>query len=96
MRRYFLDNQGGPVFGSQPNHDAGHVDIAREVLARRGITPAGLADHYVRMYALQYARIVEHPDQVLEIEFRNALTRGQQQFADDMARQGWKPRLIKR
>ena len=94
--RYFLDAHGTRILRAQKNPDAGHVEIAKEVLTRRGIVTNGPADYYAKMYGLKYARVVEHLDQVLEVEFRDNLTAGQQRFVEDMARQGWETRFIVR
>jgi hypothetical protein len=94
--RYFLDEHGTRILRARKDPDDRHVEIAREVLAERRIVTNGPADYYAKMYALKYARVVEHLDQVLEVEFRDALTAGQQRFVEDMARQGWETRFIKR
>ena len=75
---------------------AGHVEIAREVLKRLGMTPANLADHYDQMFGLGYARIVEHPDQVLEVEYVSYLSDSQEKFVNGMRQRGWSVRLIRK
>jgi hypothetical protein len=74
----------------------GHVEIAREVLKRLGTTPANLADHYDQMFGLGYARVVEHADQVLEVEYLNQLSASQEQFVNGMRQRGWSVRLIRK
>ncbi len=94
--RYFLDQHGAKVFGPQAKPGDGHVEIAREVLKGLGITPANLADHYDQMFRLGYARVVEHPDQVLEVEYLNQLSGSQEQFVNGMRQKGWSVRLIRK
>ena len=94
--RYFLDQHGAKVFGRQAKPDEGHAEIAREVLKRLGMTPANLADHYDQMFGLGYARIVEHPDQVLEVEYVSHLRDSQEKFVNGMRQRGWSVRLIRK
>jgi hypothetical protein len=72
--RYFLDEHGARILRTRRHPDDGHVEIAREVLTRRRIAINGPADYYAKMYSFKYARIVEHLDRVLEVEFRDNLT----------------------
>ncbi len=92
--RYFLNKDGLKTFRAQGPPGAGHVEIAQEVLAQAGIKPVNLADHYTQMFQLKYARIVEHPDQVLEVEYRGKLTSAQERFVAEMRNKGWSPRFI--
>ena len=82
--RYFLDKNGAKTFRALGKPGEGHLDIANEVLAGRGIKPVDLADYYEQMFKLKYARVVEHPAQVLEVEFRGRLTSDQKRAVNDM------------
>jgi len=94
--RYFLDKIGAKTMRMQGHPGGGHVAIAREVLPRHGIAPADDGDCYTQMFALKYARVVEHPDCVLEVEFKGRLTTGQRNFVEGMKNQGWSIRLLRR
>ncbi len=88
--RYFLDKHGRKTFRIQGKPGEGHVEIAREVLARHEVTPKDEADHYEQMFRLKYVRVVEHDGRTLEIESRGKLTTGQQRHVNEMEREGWK------
>jgi hypothetical protein len=94
--RCFLDKHGAKTFRAQGKPGEGHVDIASEILAQQGINPVDLVDHYDQMFRLKFALIVEHPDQILEVEYRGKLTSAQKRFVDEMRSKGWSPRFNER
>jgi len=51
---------------------------------------------YKQMFRLKFARVVEHADQVLEVEYRGQLTSAQKRSVDEMWNKGWTIRFIER
>ena len=73
----------------------GHIQIGREVLALNGVLPKDLLDVYIQMFKLKYARVVEHPDRLLEVEFKGRLTPAQERYVEGMRAAGWKVKFVK-
>jgi hypothetical protein len=76
----------------------GHIDIAREVLAQRGITAEDDADFYRQMFRLRFVRVLEHDDNTVEVEHGHgpAMTAAQKLVIEGFRREGRKINVNKR
>jgi len=84
MDKYFLDRNGVPTKRMRGLAGQGHIDIAKEILADR-LQPGG--DVYAQMFELGFVR-VEEADQLLEVDAPRKLTRSQERFINEKAREG--------
>lgn len=94
--RYFLDPFGAKTTRIQGRTGGGHLQIGKEVLTEKGITPADSADVYAQMFRLKYVRVVEHEDGLVEVEHTRKLTSGQKQFLRSLEHAGKTLRYVTR
>ncbi len=78
--RYYIDRNGAVTRRMQGLPCEGHHDIAKEVLAEKGIVPRDYVDHYTQMFKLKFVRIVEHIDGRVEVEHTCKLNAHQNRY----------------
>lgn len=84
MAKYFLDRNGVPTRRMRGGVGQGHIDIGKEILADR-LKPGG--DVYAQMFERGFVR-VEETEQLLEVDAPRQLTRSQERFINERAREG--------
>ncbi|HYG35165.1 MAG TPA: hypothetical protein VEC99_10295 [Clostridia bacterium] len=96
IARYYLDPSGAKTASRLGRSGGGHLEIGQEILAAKAIVPVDSADVYTQMFRLNYIRVVEHEDGLVEVEHTDELSSGQQQFFNSLKHSGKTLRYIKR